>query len=70
VQWISSERQRRSVVPLAFWYFSLAGGLALLAYAVWRRDPVFVIGQLSGLAVYLRNLGLLRSARNVAGAAA
>lgn len=56
VQWLSSERQRRSVMPLAFWYFSLAGGVTLLAYAIWRKDPVFIVGQGLGLAIYLRNL--------------
>ncbi len=56
VQWISSERQRRSVVPLAFWYFSLAGGAVLLSYAIWRQDPVFIVGQGMGLIIYLRNL--------------
>jgi lipid-A-disaccharide synthase-like uncharacterized protein len=56
VQWIASERQRRSVVPRAFWYFSMGGGITLLAYAVYRRDPVFIIGQGAGLFVYARNL--------------
>ncbi|MEO3430323.1 lipid-A-disaccharide synthase N-terminal domain-containing protein [Pelagibius sp. CAU 1746] len=56
VQWISSERQRRSVMPLAFWYFSLAGGAVLLSYAIWRQDPVFIVGQGTGLVIYLRNL--------------
>lgn len=56
VQWISSERQRRSVVPVAFWYFSLAGGTVLLSYAIWRQDPVFIVGQGAGLVIYLRNL--------------
>ncbi len=56
VQWICSERQRRSVVPLAFWYFSLAGGGVLLCYAIWRQDPVFIVGQGMGLIIYLRNL--------------
>ncbi|WP_299845994.1 lipid-A-disaccharide synthase N-terminal domain-containing protein [uncultured Paracoccus sp.] len=59
VQWIASERARRSVVPLAFWWFSLAGGATLLAYALWRRDPVFAIGQASGLIIYTRNLILI-----------
>lgn len=59
VQWIASERARRSVVPLAFWWFSLAGGATLLAYALWRRDPVFAIGQASGLIIYTRNLMLI-----------
>lgn len=59
VQWLSSERQKRSVVPLAFWYFSLAGGATLLTYAIHRLDPVFIVGQLAGLFVYLRNLQLI-----------
>jgi lipid-A-disaccharide synthase-like uncharacterized protein len=60
VQWISSERRKTSVIPVAFWWFSIAGGLALLSYAVHRRDPVFVVGQAAGLMVYGRNLVLLR----------
>lgn len=63
VQWIASERLKRSVVPQAFWYFSVAGGALLLAYAIHRRDPVFIVGQGAGLIVYLRNLQLLRAAR-------
>ncbi len=59
VQWIASERRRRSVVPLAFWYFSVGGGLTLLAYAIYRRDPVFILGQSAGLVVYARNLWLI-----------
>lgn len=60
VQWIASERQGRSVIPHAFWWLSLAGGLTLLAYALWRQDPVFILGQSVGLVVYSRNLMLLR----------
>ena len=56
VQWIASERLRRSVVPTMFWYFSLAGGVTLLAYAIHRLDPVFILGQGAGLVVYARNL--------------
>lgn len=56
VQWLQSERMRRSVVPEAFWYFSVLGGLTLLAYSIHRRDPVFIVGQASGLFIYLRNL--------------
>src|SRR5207248_3311150 len=59
-QWIQSERQRRSIIPIAFWYFSLAGGMTLFAYAVHRRDPVFITGQSLGLLVYTRNLLLIR----------
>lgn len=56
VQWIASERQRKSVIPIAFWYFSLVGGVVLLAYAIWRRDPVFILGQTTGAFIYTRNL--------------
>jgi lipid-A-disaccharide synthase-like uncharacterized protein len=56
VQWIASERQRKSVVPRFFWYFSVGGGMTLLAYAIHRRDPVFIVGQAAGLLVYARNL--------------
>ncbi|MHA1523758.1 MAG: lipid-A-disaccharide synthase N-terminal domain-containing protein [Alphaproteobacteria bacterium] len=56
VQWIASERQRQSVIPVVFWYFSLAGGSVLLSYAIWRGDPVFIVGQGAGLIVYIRNL--------------
>lgn len=59
-QWIVSERERRSVVPNAFWYWSVVGGIILLAYAIHRRDPVFVLGQATGVVVYVRNLMLLR----------
>ena len=56
VQWIASERAGRSVVPTTFWVFSIGGGLMLLAYALYRKDPVFIIGQTFGVFVYLRNL--------------
>ena len=59
VQWIASERQRRSVVPAVFWQFSLAGGVTLLIYAIHREDPVFIVGQGLGLFIYLRNLWLI-----------
>lgn len=61
VQWIASERARRSVVPLAFWYFSIGGGAILLAYAIYRGDPVFIFGQSMGLFIYLRNLWLIHA---------
>lgn len=67
VQWIASERRKRSVVPHAFWYFSIGGGLTLLAYAIYRRDPVFILGQGAGLFVYARNLWFIhRPAPSVA----
>ena len=63
VQWLASERVKRSIIPTAFWYFSLAGGVTLLAYAIHKQDPVFIAGQGLGLIVYLRNLYLIRSGR-------
>lgn len=68
VQWIASERVRRSIVPEAFWYFSFAGGAMLLAYAIHRRDPVFIAGQAFGLLVYTRNIWFLWTARRNGGA--
>src|SRR5215813_11940853 len=56
VQWIASERVGRSVIPVAFWFFSIGGGLLLFIYALYIRDPVFILGQGLGLFVYLRNL--------------
>jgi lipid-A-disaccharide synthase-like uncharacterized protein len=60
VQWIASEKSRKSVVPKAFWYFSIMGGMTLLAYAIHQRDVVFMVGQASGLLIYVRNLMLTR----------
>jgi lipid-A-disaccharide synthase-like uncharacterized protein len=56
VQWIASERVGRSVIPVAFWWCSIGGGLLLFVYALYRRDPVFIAGQGFGVFVYLRNL--------------
>lgn len=67
VQWIASERRGRSVIPLAFWILSLAGGLMLLTYAVWRRDPVFILGQTTGVFIYSRNLVLIRREKRQGG---
>ena len=63
IQWLHSERVKKSVIPAAFWYFSVAGGVTLLAYAIHRRDPVFILGQGAGLFVYFRNLQFLRRGR-------
>ena len=63
VQWLWSERKRRSVIPVAFWYFSIAGGATLLMYALHRADPVFICGQATGLLIYARNLQLIARAR-------
>jgi lipid-A-disaccharide synthase-like uncharacterized protein len=59
VQWVASERAGMSVIPLAFWLFSIAGGVLLLTYALYRKDPVFIAGQGFGLFVYLRNLQMI-----------
>jgi len=56
VQWIATERARKSVIPVAFWFFSIGGGLLLFFYALYIRDPVFILGQGLGLFVYVRNL--------------
>jgi lipid-A-disaccharide synthase-like uncharacterized protein len=63
IQWLHSERQRRSIIPVSFWYFSVAGALVLLVYSVHRRDPVFIAGQLVGMVIYLRNLYLIHAER-------
>lgn len=64
IQWIASEKRGESTIPLAFWWFSLAGGVTLLTYAIWRADPVFILGQGMGLLIYTRNLVLIERARN------
>src|SRR5271165_2145748 len=65
VQWIASERAGKSVVPIAFWFFSIGGGALLLVYALYRRDPVFILGQGLGLFVYVRNLHFVFRERKV-----
>jgi lipid-A-disaccharide synthase-like uncharacterized protein len=65
VQWLASERKGESVIPVHFWYLSLIGSLILLTYAIVRRDPVFILGQSTGLFVYLRNLMLIYRKRAV-----
>ena len=63
VQWIASERRGESVIPIAFWYISLTGTALLFAYATYRRDPVFMLGQSFGAVVYIRNLMLIYKKR-------
>jgi len=63
VQWLRSERARKSVIPMAFWYLSLGGGMTLLVYALHRRDPVFILGQAAGAIVYVRNIVLIMRER-------
>lgn len=58
-QWVASEREGRSIIPIVFWYFSIAGGTTLLAYAIYRQDPVFILGQSTGVFIYARNLWLI-----------
>jgi lipid-A-disaccharide synthase-like uncharacterized protein len=65
VQWIASERARKSVIPVAFWFFSIGGGLLLFVYSLYIRDPVFILGQGLGLFVYLRNLYFVYRERRV-----
>lgn len=60
VQWIATERAGKSVMPMAFWYFSLGGGALLLSYAIHRVDPVFIVGQAAGLLVYSRNVYIIK----------
>jgi len=59
IQWIASERRRKSVIPVHFWYLSVIGGLGLLAYAIHINDMVFILGQSCGLLIYLRNIILI-----------
>ncbi len=66
VQWIASERQKRSVIPVQFWYWSILGSLVLLIYALHRRDPVFILGQSLGSVIYIRNLMLIAKERPAA----
>jgi len=60
VQWIMSEIKKQSIIPIGFWYFSLLGGVTLFAYALYKEDPVFIVGQGAGLLIYSRNLYLIR----------
>lgn len=59
VQWLASEKQRQSIVPVAFWWLSLCGAMMMMVYFTWRKDIIGVLGQVTGLAVYLRNLYLI-----------
>lgn len=62
VQWLATEREKRSVIPIAFWYFSIGGALLLLLYGILDRDPVIMLGQSTGLFIYLRNLYFIKRA--------
>ena len=69
VQWFVSEREGRSVIPVAFWYISIGGSLLTLVYAFYIQEPVFIISQLGGLVVYARNLYFIRREQNAQKAA-
>jgi lipid-A-disaccharide synthase-like uncharacterized protein len=60
VQWLESEQKKQSVIPVKFWYFSILGGLITLVYAIHKQDPVFILGQGTGLLIYFRNLYLIQ----------
>jgi len=60
VQWIYSEKHKKSVIPVSFWYFSIGGSSLLLIYAILRKDPVFIVGQSAGFLIYFRNLYFIR----------
>tara|TARA_B100000242_G_scaffold110153_1_gene76849 strand:- start:95 stop:469 length:375 start_codon:yes stop_codon:yes gene_type:complete len=64
IQWITSESVKKSVVPIAFWYFSISGGIVLLTYAIWRKDPVIIAGQSIGILIYARNLYFIHINKN------
>ena len=65
LQWLYSEYKKRSVIPVSFWYLSIVGSSLLLAYAIYRQDPVFIAGQAFGSLVYFRNLQLIAKSRSV-----
>lgn len=67
LQWIYSEYKRRSVIPMAFWHASIIGALLLLCYACYKKDPVFIVGQASGLLIYWRNLQMRKREKKVSG---
>ena len=67
IQWICSELKKESHIPVTFWYFSLSGGVILLIYALMRQDPVFIVGQATGIIVYSRNLRLIHLKRKTGG---
>ncbi len=65
VQWVVSERAKRSTIPVAFWWLSIGGAIILLAYAIYRADPVFIVGQSLGFFIYARNLWLIHAERRI-----
>jgi lipid-A-disaccharide synthase-like uncharacterized protein len=65
IQWFVSEKKRKSVIPISFWYFSIIGGVLLLGYSIFRKDPVFMLGQSMGVVIYSRNLYLIHKKHQV-----
>lgn len=65
IQWIKSEKEKKSIIPMAFWYFSLLGGTTLLAYAIYKKDPVFILGQSLGIFIYTRNIYLIYNEKRI-----
>lgn len=63
LQWLVSEKQHKSVIPIGFWYLSIVGSLMLLIYAIHRKDPVFILGQATGLFIYIRNLMMIHKGK-------
>ena len=63
VQWVASEKHKKSVVPLAFWVFSVLGSFLLLIYAIYSKDPVFILGQAPNLLIYFRNIWLIKTSK-------
>jgi lipid A biosynthesis domain-containing protein len=63
VQWVASEKHKKSVVPLTFWVFSVLGSFLLLIYAIYRKDPVFILGQAPNLLIYFRNIWLIKTSK-------
>lgn len=63
VQWFVSEREKKSIIPVAFWYLSLLGGITLLLYSIYKQDIVFILGQSTGVLIYARNLYLIHRER-------
>ncbi len=64
VQWVASEKSKKSVIPPAFWYFSILGALSLLVYGIKQREPVIILGQSVPILIYVRNLYLLKKYEN------
>ena len=64
IQWLYSEKHKKSIIPVQFWYLSIFGGIGLLTYAIFRKDPVIITGQIFGIFVYLRNLYFIYKKNN------